>query len=132
VPFSLVFLASVLGPASVTEMNKARFVSSRSVCYVPGTLIKMTRLVRPCQFFLAPTSSSGSWLKEGEELEAVRSVLKYRYGYVGSLTRRFLITPHQRRADRGDYRVSRAPRGVQFGVATPGDFPSRRGTSAAA
>jgi len=34
VPFSVIFLASVLGPASVTEMNKARFVSSRSAYYV--------------------------------------------------------------------------------------------------
>jgi len=54
---------------SVTKMNKAHFVSSRTIPSVfLGALIKMTRLVRPCQFFLALTGTSmdGS---EGAERE---------------------------------------------------------------
>lgn len=62
---------------SVTKMNKAHFVSSRTIpsSVFLGALIKMTRLVRPCQFFLALTGTSG-WTGARERGEREREKKK--------------------------------------------------------
>jgi len=65
-------------------MNKVYFVSSQTATSVfQHELIKMTRLVRPCQVLLALTGISvdESEVAEREKCQVVRSVLKFRYHY---------------------------------------------------
>jgi len=80
-------------------MNKVYFVSSQTATSVfRHELIKMTRLVRPCQVLLALTGISSvdeSEVAEREKCQVVRSVLKFRYHYSALLIVRLLIMAHQ-------------------------------------
>lgn len=93
-PTSRSFLPRYFVP-SVIKMNKVYSVSSdgrtneraSEFRLVPGALIKMTRLVRLCQFFLALPSPADRRprgqepaMVERRECQVARGVLKFRYG----------------------------------------------------
>lgn len=63
----------------------------------------MTRLVRPCQVFLALTGTSlmdENEVAERKKCRVVRSELKFRYGYSALLrTLDFLIVAHQQEVE---------------------------------
>lgn len=81
-------------------MNKVYLSSQTATGVYQHELIKMTRLVRPCQVFpriltgISPADESE--VAERGKCRVVRSVLKFRYGYSTPLrTLDFLIMAHQ-------------------------------------